>query len=140
VYVVDASVWVSWFVPDDAHHDSSHTWINAQVTQGEPMVAPVLALAEVAGAVVRRTGSPELAAGAIVLIQRLPNARLVPVDAGLAHLGARLAGELRLRGADSLYVALAQRLGFTLVTWDQEQLERGRSVAATHTPAQELQP
>lgn len=140
MYVVDASVWVSWFVPDDPHHDSSHTWINAQVIQGEPMVAPVLALAEVAGAVARRTGSSEVAAGAISLMQRLPNARLVPVDSGLAQLGAMLAGGLRLKGADSLYVALAQRLGFTLVTWDQEQLERGRSVAVTDTPAQELQP
>ena len=104
------------------------------------MVAPVLALAEVAGAVARRTGSSELAAGAISLTLRLPNARLVPVDDQLAHLGARLAGELRLRGAGSLYLALARRLGFTLVTWDQEQLERGRSVAVTHTPAQELEP
>lgn len=140
MYVVDASVWISWFVPDDAHHDSSHTWINAKVTQGEPMLAPVLALAEVAGAVARHTGASEVAAGAVSLMQRLPNALLVPVDAGLAYLGALLAGELRLRGADSVYVALARRLGFTLVTWDQEQLERGRSVAVTHTPAQELQP
>ena len=125
MYVVDASVWVSRFLPADIHHGPSYRWMSAQVAQGEPLAAPLLVLAEVAGAMVRRTRSSELGAQAVFLMQQLPNARLVPIDTELAQLGARLAAELRLRGADALYVALARRLGAPLVTWDQEQRERG---------------
>ena len=134
MYVVDASVWVSWFVPADAHHDPSRRWMSAQVAQGEPVAAPLLVLAEVAGAVARRTGLSELGAQAVSLMQHLPNARLVAIDEELAQLGARIAAELRLRGADALYLALARRLGIPLVTWDQEQRERGRPLVAVLNP------
>jgi predicted nucleic acid-binding protein len=134
VYVVDASVWVSWFVPADAHHDPSRRWMSAQVAQGEPIVAPLLVLAEVAGAVARRTGLSALGAHAVSLVRHLPNARLVAVDEELAQLGALVAAQLRLRGADALYVALARRLGIPLVTWDQEQRERGRPLIAVLNP------
>lgn len=134
MYVVDASVWVSWFVPADAHHDPSRRWMSTQVAQGEPVAAPLLVLAEVAGAVARRTGFSELGAHAVSLLQHLPNARLVAVDTELAQLGARLAAELRLRGADALYVSLARRLSVSLVTWDQDQQERGRQLVTVLNP------
>jgi predicted nucleic acid-binding protein len=134
LYVVDASVWVSRFLPADVHHDPSHCWLGEQVARGEPIAAPLLVLAEVAGAVARRTGLSELGAHAVSLMQHLPNARLVPVDAELAQLGARVAAQLRLRGADALYVALAHRLDIPLVTWDQEQRERGRPLVAVLNP------
>ncbi len=92
-------------------------------------------LAEVAGAVARRTGLVEVAARTTDLIQRLPQTRLVPVDANLGLSSARLAAELRLKGADAVYVALAQRLNVPLVTWDREQLERGQHAVATLMPA-----
>jgi predicted nucleic acid-binding protein len=71
-------------------------------------------------------------------MQRLPNVRLVPVDAELAGLGVQVAGGLRLRGGDALYVALAQRLGVHLVTWDEEQRERGSGVVMAITPQEAL--
>ena len=86
------------------------------------IVAPALALAEVAGAISRRTGHSSLGTGATASLQRLPSMRLIPVDVELAQLGAELAAGLHLRGADALYVALAHRLGVPLVTWDREQL------------------
>ena len=129
MYVVDASVWVSRLVPNDVHHQPSYRWLEGAITRGELLAAPALLLAEVAGAVSRRTERPELAARAIDLLEQLPNSRLVTVDPHLARLAARLAGQLRLRGGDALYVALAQQLGFSLVTWDGEQAERG--IAAT---------
>lgn len=134
MYVVDASVWVSRFLPADVLHDPSYRWLGEQVAQGEPVAAPLLVLAEVAGAVARRAGLSELGVHAASLMQHLPNARLVAVDTELAQLGAQLAAELRLRGADALYVALARRLSIPLVTWDQEQRERGRPLVAVLNP------
>ncbi len=134
MYVVDASVWVSRFVPNDVHHQPSYRWLEGALTRGELLVAPALLLAEVAGAVSRRTGRPEMAARAVDLLEQLPTARLVTVDPQLARLAARLAGQRRLRGGDALYVALAQQLGFSLVTWDREQAERGSAATPVFTP------
>ena len=134
MYVVDASVWVSRFVPADVHHEPSYRWLEDVVTSRELLVAPALLLAELAGAVSRRTGRPELAARAVDLLEQLPGGRLVPVDAQLARLTAGLAGQHSLRGGDALYVALAQRLGFSLITWDGDQLERGGLTTRVLTP------
>jgi predicted nucleic acid-binding protein len=138
LYVVDASVWAGWLILDDLYHDPSRHWISTAARQGEPLYAPLLVLAEVAGAVARRTGLSELGAHAVSLVQHLPDARLVAIDAELAQLGARVAAELRLRGADALYVALARRLGAPLVTWDQEQRERGRQPVTVLNPQEAL--
>jgi len=134
VYVVDASVWVSRFVPPDVHYAPSYRWLQAVINRGELIASPAVLLPEVAGAISRRTGRPGPAARAVELLGQLPNLRLVVVDAALAGLAAGLAGRYSLRGADSLYVALAERAGFTLVTWDQEQLERAGDVTPAITP------
>ena len=134
MYVVDASVWVSRLVPSDVHHQPSLRWMDGALTRGELLAAPALLLAVVAGAVSRRTGQPEIAAQAVDLLEQLPNSRLVTVDPQLARLAASLAGLHRLRGSDALYVALAQQLGFSLVTWDREQAERGSAATLVLTP------
>ena len=134
MYVVDASVWVSRIVPSDYYHHASDEWLGQQVERSEIVASPAILLAEVGGAVARRIGDSELAARVLALIQRLPNLQLVPVDASFARLSAGLAADLRLRGADALYVALAQRLDIPLVTWDREQLERGSSAVTALTP------
>ena len=134
MYVVDASVWVSRLIPNDVQHEPSYNWLEGTINRGELVVAPALLLAEVAGAVSRRTGQPELAERAVDLLEQLPNSRLVAIDPQLARHAAVLAGHHRLRGSDALYVALAQHLGFTLVTWDREQAERGSAATSVVTP------
>lgn len=140
VYVVDASVWVSRLLPVDVHHRPSYIWLEDRVAQGDLLLAPALLLAEVAGAVARRTGRPELGAQALQLLLQLPTFRLVPVDAQLAQRGAEMAAKQRLRGADALYVALAHELGLPLLTWDQEQHARGGAVVRVMTPQEALHP
>ena len=45
-----------------------------------------------------------------------------------------LAIRLRLRGADAVYVALAEQLGIPIVTWDGEMLKSdGRSYSGSNT-------
>jgi predicted nucleic acid-binding protein len=134
VHVVDASVWVSRFVDEDIHHEPSRTWLAGRVEEGTTIAAPALLLAEVAGAIARRTNRSELATRALSLLQRLPRMRLVPVEMELAQLAGRLAGDLGLRGADALYVSLAQRLGVPLVTWDRDQRERSAATIDVRTP------
>jgi predicted nucleic acid-binding protein len=129
--VVDASVWVSRFDAGDVHHARCQAWFEAQSATGAWLIAPVLALAEVSGAIARRTGLPKLAHASIDLLQRLPNVRLVALDSNLAREAARLAADQSLRGADAVYVATAARLGVALATLDHEQAERAQTVIST---------
>lgn len=132
--VVDASVWVSRLVPQDVHHAASRDWIEREMTGGRFVVAPALLLAEVAGAIARRTGQPQLASRAVERLEHLAGLRLVSVDAPLARSAARLAADLSLRGADAVYVAAARHLDLPLVTWDREQRERAGTLIEVRTP------
>jgi predicted nucleic acid-binding protein len=63
---------------------------------------------------------------------------LETVDEDLARESARLAIDLGLRGSDAVYVAVALRHSYTLVSWDREQRERARSVVDVASPADDL--
>lgn len=134
--VVDASVWVSRLIGSDANHTPSQAWLESYLAGGEPIVEPTLLLAEVAGAISRRTGRAELGRRALVDLLRLRPLQLLPLDVRLARSAAQLAADLRLHGSDAVYVATAYRVGVPLVTWNREQRERTRSVIITHTPDQ----
>jgi predicted nucleic acid-binding protein len=135
VAVVDASVWVSRLVSADAHHSISQKWLEAFVAGGGQCVDPVLLLAEVVGAISRRTTEPRLGQAALQMLLRLPALRIVSVERRLGMNAAQLAADLGLRGADAVYVALAQQLKVPLVTWDQEQLDRTGSIISARPPA-----
>lgn len=132
--VIDASVWVSRLVPQDVNHKASHFWLENQIAQNQRLIAPVLLLAEVAGAIARRTGSSQLARQAIKQMLQIPALHIVAVDYQLGQTATDLAAELHLRGADAIYVALAFRLKIPLVSWDAEQLERAGKLVQTITP------
>lgn len=134
MYVIDASVWVGRFVRHDAHYEASRAWLDELLDHAEPMALPAIALPEISGTIARQTNSAKLGVQAVSFIQELPNARLVPIDRALAELAAESAAELRLRGADSVYVALARYLDIPLVTWDTELQRRGAAAIAAITP------
>jgi len=132
--VVDASVWVGRLVDTEAHYAASRRWIEVYLARGGQMVAPMLLLAEVAGAVARRIGDKALANRATEALLAVPNLRLVPLDAQLGQASAQLAADLGLKGADATYVAVAHLLGVPLVTWDRQQGERAAERIAVYTP------
>jgi len=98
------------------------------------MYSPNLLLPEVAGPISRLVDSTT-ASWAVAALGRMRRLRLVRLDGRLARRAAQLAGDLRLRGADSVYVAVAHLLGMALVTWDSEQQTRGIGAVAVRSPA-----
>jgi predicted nucleic acid-binding protein len=133
--VVDAGVWVARLVPQDAFHAAVRTWMESRRGEETEFLAPALLLAEVAGAVARRTGDAALARQAVEHLERLPGLRLVEMDHALLDEAAHLAAELGLRGADSTYVSVASRLNIPLATLDADQCER----AAKRIPIQPIE-
>lgn len=133
--VIDASVWVSRFVIHDPNHAASTRWLATTTSAEGLLAAPTLVLPEVAGPIARITGSPRLAQRVVARMLSVGGVRIVALDRQLADGAARLAARLRLRGADAVYVALAERLGLPLVTLDAQQLERGASVIEVQRPS-----
>ncbi|RIK32659.1 MAG: hypothetical protein DCC56_02260 [Anaerolineae bacterium] len=123
--VVDASVWVSRLVESDEFHLPVKGWMNSQQEQDTTFVSPSLLLAEVGGVVSRVTGKPDLALNAIARIENLPNVRIVEMEKALMDDASRFAASYGLRGADSVYVAVASALKIPLVTFDVDQRVRG---------------
>lgn len=136
--VTDASIWVSHLIAQEINHSVSRRWLTKIVKQGEVIAAPALLLAEVAGAIARRTGDPDLGHRALDHILSTPELRLVYTDSDLGMLAARLAADQRLRGSDALYVAVAYHLRIPLVSWDREQIDRVTNLIKAYTPTQEL--
>lgn len=137
--IVDASVWVASVLKDDAHHDVSLAFLHRFVMERQIATLPLLVWAEIAGAVARRTGDTDRGMKVAKLIAAKIWVRGVVLDATLADEAMCLAGKLRLRGADAVYVALAAACREPLITLDAEMLERARSVAEVFTPEQWLQ-
>ena len=121
--VVDASIWVARLVAEDVFYERVKTWMSARLEQDDQFLAPSLLLAEIGGAISRRT-TPSLALKAIEQIQNLPGLQLVEMEDLLLQEAAHLAAQLGLRGADSNYVAVAARLDLPMVTLDADQRER----------------
>jgi predicted nucleic acid-binding protein len=130
--VIDASIWVSVSIPDDAHHHVTREWLE-RILPDEQLITPTLGLVETAGAIARRTGSARLARRAVDAIEQLPNTTVVVPDTRLWRRALGTSATRAVRGADAVYVALAEILRMPLVTWDADQ--RGRAGIRTVTPS-----
>jgi predicted nucleic acid-binding protein len=60
------------------------------------------------------------------------------MDRTLIRESVEIGIRLTIRGTDAIYVALAQRLGIPLVTWDNEQIQRGGPLIDVLTTSQAL--
>lgn len=133
--VVDASVFVSRLLRNDAHHAPTRQWFESRERAGALLVVPALMPAEVAGAITRRINDGRRARIAIERLLRLPELRVVALDRRMGERAADLAADLGLRGADATYVAVARHLELPLVTWDREQRDRAGGTITTVTPS-----
>ena len=132
--VLDASVCVALFNSKEPGHEASRRWLQTTQSNDDPVVSPVILLAEVASALGRGLGEQELARQAVSLLRTKKLVDFFPVTEGLAARAAEIAAEQRIRGCDAIYVALAKQLQMELITFDGHQLERGAAVVTTRTP------
>jgi len=136
---IDASVFVSAFSPAEAAHGDSKAFMMRVRDASAPVIVPTLVLPEVAAAISRGQGKPELGIAFALELVNFPNLVLVNVDEGLAKLAAETAAHHRLRGSDAVYAAVALRFGSLLVTLDTEQGERLKEVLSVYSPSQALE-
>jgi predicted nucleic acid-binding protein len=132
--VIDASVYIALVNAREEHHASSWAWFEGAKRAGEPIVAPVILLAEVSAALARGVGDKALAQRVVQQLKRSEAVELVPVTLAMAEHAAMIAAGHRIRGCDAVYIALADQSGDSLVTLDRQQLERGAAVVVTRQP------
>lgn len=138
MFTLDANIFVRDVDPREPDHDVCHALIERLRAGGEPIIVPLLILAEIAGSVSRARNDAIRARVFVEIVRDLPGITFVPLDEQLAQAATELAADYRLRGADAVYVAVARQAGTTLVTLDDEQRTRAAAVVAVRTPAEAL--
>ena len=76
---IDASVWISFLVQQDVNHPITQPWLTRVLTSGEIIVAPILLLSEVGGAIARRLDRSEWGEKAVRQLLSVPTLRLVNI-------------------------------------------------------------
>jgi predicted nucleic acid-binding protein len=138
MFTVDASVHINALNPLEEGSPESQLFLERVFRRPWPVFSPTLLLVEVAAAIARvfaDTGRGLVMAQAV---RGLPGQAWIPLDDVMAEDAARLAAECRLRGADAVYAAVAQRYGTMLITRDRQQLERLSSSLPVVTPVEAL--
>ena len=137
-FVVDASVFVADARPDEPAHPAAKALLHAIAERGACLHIPMIALAEIAGAITRQTRDLGLALRIVSMYGQWPGIEVAPIDDELGIAAARIAAEHYVRGCDAVYVALAAAREATLVTLDREQLVRTPDSVPTTGPAEAL--
>ena len=134
MYTIDASVWVNSFDQREAGHEGSRQLLEMLRDQALPIIVPNLALAEVAGAMSRTRNDPLQAQAFTASLEQLPNLTVLPLDVELGQRALELAAQHGLRGADTVYAAVAKHVGSTLISRDNEHLIRLNGIITVRTP------
>jgi predicted nucleic acid-binding protein len=138
MFTIDASVYINALNPSEQGSPDSQAFLRQVFQHPRPVYSPTLLWVEIAAAVARVFDHTERGLAMARAIRGLPGQIWVSLDEVQAQNSARLAAEQRLRGADAVYAAVAQRYGATLVTRDQQQLERLSPILPVLTPAAAL--
>ena len=138
MFTVDASVHINALSPLENGSLESRLFLERVFRRPWPVFSPTLLLVEVAAAVARVFADTGRGLGMAQVVRGLPGQAWIALGDAMAADAARLAAECRLRGADAVYAAVAQRYGTMLVTRDRQQLERLRSTLTVVTPPEAL--
>lgn len=131
---IDANVFVSVSAPAETFHAISVEFLSRVQNAQIPVICPTLVLPETASGIIRPTGNVPAAQLAVTGITNFPNILLLELTQDQASRAVNITATCRLRGADAVYVAVAQKHGTTLITWDAEVLARGTAAASVLSP------
>ena len=135
---IDASVLVGALSASEAGQEECAGLLEIVGHDHRPVIVPTLAIVELAAAFSRRSMPAELVRRLTDRVRSLPALTLVPLDQALMEECVEAALSTTMRGADAVYVAVAQRYGATLVTTDEQQLRRVPAGLEALSPAEVL--
>jgi predicted nucleic acid-binding protein len=131
---IDASVFIASLRPKEPAYAESLACLQEIQKNAVEVICPTLVLPECAAAIIRPTQDQQLASEIIHKVSNFPLMHLISLTQMLADRSAEISIECRLRGADAIYVAVAEFYSTQLISLDQEMLERGKQLVTTVTP------
>ncbi len=131
---IDANVFIGAASPTEKSHRDSDLLLSRVRRDGLLLHCPTLLLPEVVSGIIRPTGNVVVTQLTVLGIENFPQMHWVELTQARAEVAVQIALTCRLRGADAVYVAVAQEFGTTLVTWDAEVLARGTAAVSVMTP------
>ena len=134
MFCIDASVILSAAKGTEVYSQKSTEFLEMIDRESYKIFFPEIILPEIASGLVRQTGDEKLAAEYIENLSAVSNFSFVPVDSKLTALAVKIILKTKLRAADALYVALAYEYNLTLVTLDEEQLQRSAELVSVRRP------
>ena len=135
MFTIDVSVHINALNPNEIGSAESQAFLTKVYKQALLVYSPTLLWVEVAAALARVFDSSAQGIALAQVLRILPGHIWVPLDEELAGQAGVIAAEYRLRGADAVYAAVARRYQTTLVTIDQQQINRLRSFLSVCLPA-----
>lgn len=132
--VVDASVILASVLPSDPNHVASKKWLDTLIQAGDQFTIPVILLSEVSAPLSRAYNQPQQAKKLVQSLINAPFANLVTITIPLANRAAVIAADYKIRGCDSIYVALAEAIGEELITLDKQQRDRASNLIQVRSP------
>ena len=106
-FVIDASVFVADAQLQEPFHADANLLLETLAAHHCVLHVPAIVLSEIAAALARGAGDPDLAREAVSLYRRWPGVRVASVDEALGDLAAEVAAENRIRGCDAVYVRVS---------------------------------
>ncbi len=131
---IDANVFAAAEIRSEPEYGPARRLIAVVLDQGLRLHLPWLAVVEASVSIGRRLGSVAVASDIASAIADFPGVVLHPVGRDLALLAAAVGAECRLRGADSVYAAVAKRHGTVLITCDEELRQRTKGTVEALSP------
>jgi predicted nucleic acid-binding protein len=128
---VDANCWIASLDPSDPFHSRSATFFQRVADRAVLLYGPEFVVVEVACALARKLHDSRRGHQAAAALLTHVGLRLYPHDERFMEEATRLGVRRFLRGADALYAATAQLTGTTLVSWDNELIERAGALTPT---------
>ena len=89
-------------------------------------------------AIARGTGDSHLALEFVEDLKNISNFAFIPIDREISDLSAKFAAYYKIRGYDSVYVAVSYIFGLKLITLDTEQIEKSKTLIKSSVPDDEL--
>ena len=134
MYCIDASVLIAVFDEIDVFHETSLRLFESIIQKNISVIIPAFALVEIAGALVRKGYKHDDIIDYIDYLKSCENIEFVLLDNRLYELAINVALRLKIKGSDSVYVAVSSFYNLMLITYDNQQKERGKEIINTATP------
>ncbi len=125
---LDSSIVVAALRKQEARHEQCRSLLEKVRDAQHIAIQPYTVLVEVIAAVKRRTDSEHLASRVKELLQNMDTMNFVELEATRADSAANLASKTGLRGMDAIVVQVAEEFHATLVTLDEEMIERAKCI------------